>query len=140
MSDYNIIVLSHAPSDNTLPSYDNILEPIQNIMEAINNKTTYTNETFNINVNYTNTTNKIICYISGHNHMDRSNVKNNVLNISTACDACYQDNKDNEGNLLTTRIRNTISEQAFDVFTIDLDNNIIKTVRFGGGDNREWNI
>lgn len=71
--------------------------------------------------------------ICGHCHVDLSNTDGGYLKISTTCDALSQAS----GTL--TRTIGTISEQAFDVFSIDTHNRTIKAIRIGAGMDREWN-
>lgn len=134
---YKIIIVSHTPlnyetfgNDNSdkYPNYDGL----QQMVAAFKNKTTFTTTRFDIEVNadFTETTNELICVISGHRHIDGNSVENNVLNIVTTCDCI--DKKDGYG-----RKAGTISEQAFDVFCINYDTNTINTVRIGAGSNRE---
>lgn len=134
---YKIIIVSHTPlnyetfgNDNSdkYPNYDGL----QQMVAAFKNKTTFTTTRFDIKVNadFTETTNELICVISGHRHIDGNSVENNVLNIVTTCDCI--DKKDGYG-----RKAGTISEQAFDVFCINYDTNAINTVRIGAGSNRE---
>ena len=87
------------------------------------------------NVDFTDTTNEIICVISGHNHADKSNVKDGLLSITTTSDAYYNDDPD-----VTTRTKGTVTESAIDVFSIDLDKRTIKAARIGAGNSREWNF
>lgn len=134
---YKIIIVSHTPlnyetfgNDNSdkYPNYDGL----QQMVAAFKNKTTFTTTRFDIEVNadFTETTNELICVISGHRHIDGNSVENNVLNIVTTCDCI--DKKDGYG-----RKAGTISEQAFDVFCINYDTNKINAVRIGAGSNRE---
>lgn len=134
---YRIIIVSHTPlnyetfgNDNSdkYPNYDGL----QQMVAAFKNKTTFTTTRFDIEVNadFTETTNELICVISGHRHIDGNSVENNVLNIVTTCDCI--DKKDGYN-----RKPNTISEQAFDVFCINYDTNKINAVRIGAGSNRE---
>ena len=99
-------------------------------------KLNYTSELgrpITLNVDFTNTTNEIICNIAGHNHKDRDNYRDGLLSITTTSDAYYNDDTD-----VTTRTKGTVTESAIDVFTINLEERKIKTVRIGGGVNREF--
>lgn len=129
LSNYHIIVVSHITSDSTITNAS--FPKLQAILEAFKNKTTYSDSASGVNVNYANTTNELVCHISGHEHEDLSNVSNNVLSIVTTCDAYYQD----DGYGATV---GTVTEQAFDVFCIDYDAKSIYTVRIGRGSNRSW--
>lgn len=128
ISGYKIIVFSHIASDSSMPSYNANMASVQGILEAFKNKTTYSGS---VTADFSSSTNELICHISGHSHSDDSNVSNNVLSISTTCDAYYQD----DGYGATV---GTVTEQAFDVYCIDYDARTIKTVRFGRGNDRSW--
>ena len=137
VENYGFVVFTHASPDQS----GNIEASggwggLNAIEHALNNKTTvdYYHETSGVRIiaDFSSTTNEIICNISGHNHKDRSNVENGVLSITTTSDATYN----NDVNVPRTSL--TTTEQAFDIFTIDTENRTIKTVRFGGGNNRTW--
>lgn len=133
VEDYNFIIFTHTSSDSTLKGYEQILLPLHGIMSAINNKTTYeyNQNEIAINVDYTATTSKVICNIAGHAHKDLNNTQDGVLTILTACDSWLSDDG-------ITRTPSTITENAFDVFSIDYTNKTIKTTRIGAGSNREF--
>jgi hypothetical protein len=76
---------------------------------------------------------KIIAIISGHCHSDYSINKHGFWEISTTCDAMWQ----NCDGLTSTR--GTINEHAFDVFCINLKDHTLKATRIGRGKDREWN-
>lgn len=128
---YKYIIFTHASTDSTLGGYDSVLEPVHSIMSAMNNKTTYVNEPLGINVDFTNTTSEVICNIAGHEHRDLYHTKDGVLTILTTCDAWLSDDGVN-------REPGTITEHAFDVFSIDYTNRTIKTTRIGAGSDREF--
>ena len=135
VENYHFIIITHScPNGNIAGGGAGAGLPA--IASAINNKSIakYDNENIDVHIDedFTNTTNDIICFISGHNHRDDSDIKDGVLYITTTCDATYNNDP------LVIRTSGTVSEQAFDVFTIDIENRIIKTVRFGGGSNRTW--
>lgn len=129
LNGYNFIVISHVASDSAMPDYDSKFVELQSVLEAFKNKNSYISD--NITVDFSDNTNELICHINGHAHIDQSNVSNNLLSISTTCDACYRDDGLNA-------IIGTITEQAFDVFSFDFINRTIKTTRFGRGNDREW--
>ena len=120
------IFISHIPADPAIESYHSSQNKLHNIMLALKNKTTYEN------VDFSTSNNVAVCHIIGHNHKNQSNVDNNFLSISTTCDACYSDDGDGAK-------KGTLTEQAFDVFTIDYDNGTVQTHRVGRGSDRSWN-
>ena len=133
-TDYKMIVFSHATSDSSMPDYSSTMLNVQKVLEAFANKTSDTiqfTDQWSITADFTSTTNDLICHINGHSHVDASHVSNNVLSICTTCDACLQD--DGYGAK-----RGTVTEQAFDVFCVDYDAEVINAVRVGRGENRQW--
>lgn len=129
VTDTHIIVVFHIPSDPTIGSESHITEKFQLLMKALRNKSTSTID--GTEYSFANTTNDLVCCINGHMHDDTYHNDDGVLAIVTTCDAAYSD--DGYG-----MVRNTITEQAFDVFLIDFDNYTIRTIRFGRGNNRAW--
>lgn len=133
---YKIIIVSHTPLNYETFGNDNSSDNpdgLQQMIAAFKNKTTFTTTRFDVKVNadFTETTNELICVISGHRHIDGYSVENNVLNIVTTCDCI--DSKDGYG-----RKAGTINEQAIDVYCINYDTRKIKTVRVGAGENRNF--
>ncbi len=130
---YKFIFISHIPADNKISFYDKSQEVLHGIFLAIKNKTVfeYTSNHINVSVDFTNTSNEVICHITGHNHKDESNIDDGFLSITTTCDAYY--NEDGHGAKA-----GTLTEQAFDVFCIDYDKRTVKACRVGRGNNREW--
>lgn len=141
--DWYIIVFSHIATDPALPYYSANQAIFNTLLYAFNNHGSY-NNTYDgtaINVNYSDASGKVVCYISGHSHRDRSNVYKEqeegigVLSIVTTCDAYYSDDTDEEPEVTATE--GTVTEQAFDVFSVNYNDKTIKTVRFGRGRSME---
>ena len=129
LSGYNIIFVSHITTDLEMYGYVSTFAPVQSMLEKFAGKQIGT--AGSISVDFTNTTNKLICHISGHAHRDESHYSNGVLSIATTCDAHYSD--DGHGAVV-----GTITEQAFDVYCIDYDAETITAVRVGRGASRKW--
>lgn len=128
VDDYSFIVFTHSTCDSNL-SPNEMLKPVREMLQAVNNRTTYTFSS--INVDFTKTKSRVVCNLAGHNHEDISHTTNNLLSITTTSDACLSDGT-------ADRKPGTITEQAFDIITVDTDNRTIKAVRIGGGEDREW--
>ena len=126
---YTFIVFSHSSCDSSIRGYDSVLAEVNRMLCAVNNKRVYTHSS--IHVDFTKTTSIVACSIAGHNHIDLSNTADGLLSITTTSNAGLAD-----GGI--TRIAGTISEQAFDVFTVDTDSKKIKAIRIGGGEDRSW--
>lgn len=132
ISGYHVIFVSHVPADPKLSSYLNTQDVLHGIMKALKKKTTYSaSGSINVSVDYSNTDLDVICHISGHNHKDESNSDEGLISITAACDAHYGDDS-------IARTVGTVSEQAFDVFTIDFDRKKISAHRVGAGSDRNW--
>ena len=156
-SNKNIILLSHQASDMelekeineekygsaTIPSdVDGNRIILHEILSALKNKTmlsatsTDGNGTVTVSKDFTNDTNEFVVHLCGHRHVDASRKTDNVLNITHTLD-CYSGYRP-QGNV-AGRNPNTITEQAFSIFSIDFNTKTIKMTRIGGGENNEWN-
>lgn len=133
-NDYKIIFIAHVPvakicsTGADYEDYDNI----NGLIAAIQSNGSYGGH------NFSSFTPKVLAYISGHEHQDIVTYENNVLHYTIACDAKYNDYKKSPVEThfnfsLPTKTEGTIYEQTFDVLTVDISNNIIKSVRIGGG-------
>ena len=134
--DYSVVCIGHAPVDSSLDANMGNEQPLQDIFIAFANKSelnqTYANG-ITINKDFTNSNGEFVCFIAGHTHKDMSHVDNGVLTIVSGADFRSSDDTS------VTRTYGTVSEQLIDVFSIDTTNRTIKTIRVGGGLNREWN-
>lgn len=138
ITDYRIVIFAHEGSaqgmyvdgENTY-----FHETLQSILRAAKNKTSVTYTYWVGSQSYQQTYDfaeggNIIAHIVGHMHKDQYNIDEGLLTIGTTCDALYGDG----------RKVNSITEQAFDVFTCDFKNSIIKSVRVGYGSDRDFTI
>lgn len=134
-SGWNYIFVSHIPCDPDLDGYSSTQDVLMEIMKSAKNKRnlTYTWNQGTISHDFTGFDNNVICWIGGHCHKDQSHIYDNVLSITTTCDAHYSDDNWNA-------VAGTITEQAVDVFCVDYDGGLINAVRIGRGQNRQWNI
>lgn len=131
LNNTKIIVISHISSDPTIAAGEaSAVANTQAILAAFKAKGTVT--VGGQSISFADTTNDLICQISGHSHKDQYHVDNGILAITTTCDAAYTD--DGEGMAL-----GTITEQAIDVYLIDYENTQVKTIRIGRGSDRRWN-
>ena len=137
---YRVITFSHLPLSSKLQYSDNCVQYLNQILIAFANhrKAEINVGTATVNVDFTRTTGKFIASFSGHTHLDEDGVDDGTLQINTYCDAMYND----DPNYKTSRTRNTINEQCFDVVSIDFDNNTVKCVRIGAGakEERDYSI
>lgn len=119
----SVLVVSHQTADPTLSNYESVLAPLQTMLIAAKNKTG----------DFSAWGGEIIMHLSGHSHQDESHVDNNLLSVTTVCDAAYTQPSG------YTRTWGATSEQAFDVVCIDTDKKKIKMVRIGAGQSRTFN-
>jgi len=87
----------------------------------------------NVSADFTGRGGEFAVWVCGHTHYDNSVVKN-----STLCTATISDWHHQSARLAFERREGTITEQAFDVFTIDPVKHKIKVTRVGAGEDREF--
>lgn len=122
---WHYIFVSHISPVPGISAYVSTQAVFHQIEAALTNHTTYNG------VDFSQSTNEVICHICGHNHKDESHVDDGVLTISTTSDAHYSDGGWN-------RSTGSVNEQAIDVFTFNYDTREIKAKRVGGGQDRQW--
>lgn len=155
-SNKSIVLLSHQPADyhfdggvpygdeGSASDVDKNRQVLFEIMKAFANKenlqytSTDKNGTVTVSKDFTNNTNTFVCHLSGHRHKDDSIVTDGVLSITHTCD-CYSGNRLESKWSLDGRTPDTITEHAVSIFSIDIDNRIIKMTRIGAGESRTWN-
>lgn len=120
---WSVIVIGHIPCDDGLADYCNELDDLANILKAYRNKTICKYGDFS------NEKAEFVAYLCGHNHQDMDVQTDNTLFISTGCDAVYQDD-------IWGRVPGKISGVLFDIFIIDKEKKVLKTIRVGAGGNR----
>ena len=130
-----LVILVHASIDPKLGGVKE-MQFLHELFIALQNRTTFNlSEGLQIKADFSKSTNTVACIISGHSHRDDSNFDRGVLSISTICDAAYNDDPKFKE---LPRQRGTVNEQAFDIMTIDPATHMIKAVRIGQGNDREW--
>ena len=77
---------------------------------------------------------KIICCISGHTHRDDSVMSEEGILYVTTTNAGFITGEDG-----WERKQGMPTETAYDIFVIDTQNRKMYAVRYGAGENREWN-
>lgn len=86
-----------------------------------------------VNHDFTNAKGKFIAYFHGHDHIDAVYTRDSIKDITTRCDA----KEENTEELRNERVEGTITEQSFDVFTVNKKTRKIYATKIGAGDNRE---
>lgn len=101
-----------------------------------------------VNADFTNAKGQFIAYFHGHDHKDEHYVRyskdasRTMLDIGTRCDG-HQENVDGKDEtveddaLYNERVAGTVTEQSFDVFTVNKTTRTIYATKIGAGDNRE---
>lgn len=88
-----------------------------------------------VDADFTNAKGQIVGFFGGHVHFDSNNVSNGINRITTRCDA----KEENNSTLNEERVVGTITEQSFDVFTVNKKRNKIYATKIGAGSDREIN-
>ena len=122
-SSWSIIVFNHMSCISNLPGYSAETYELGVMLKDFNNRR---NSTYG---DFTNAQGEFVAFICGHAHKDTSVVEDNTLFITIGCDARYQD--DNINNW--TRANGTVSEQLFDIFSVDVLNKKLYATRVGCG-------
>ena len=133
--DWHVVTIGHVPIHPYAPSHDGALDILRYALEGYTNKS---KASFAapygtvLNTDFSTYKGKMVGYFCGHNHKDTEFVGENMINISTGCDATYNDD-------VWKRTVGTVTEQLFDVVIVDKTNKKINMVRIGAGDNRTFN-
>ena len=121
--DYNIIIAIHEGlvSDTYYGGYtfyNNIIGLVENIAIKHN-----------------------VIVVNGHYHQDNQSYKNGVLHIGVCNDYVGNDYKYSPFmSDAPTRVKGTITEQAFDYINVDWKNGIVRCVRIGAGYDRTFHF
>lgn len=95
-----------------------------------------------VNADFTNAKGEFIAYFHGHEHQDKDYTRDSIKDIATRCDS-HQENVDGNGEtveddaLYNERIAGTVTEQSFDVFTVNRATRKIYATKIGAGIDRE---
>lgn len=130
-ADYTLVFINHGGL-NPNGSYQSGFDTIVEVCDAIRNRTTWSwaYNTFDFsNVTYT-----VACIMVGHQHQDFAYTSTSGLPIIAVTTDAYQYNEDQN----VTRALHGLSEQAFDVVTINTTAKTIKLTRIGGGSSRSF--
>ena len=134
-SGYSIVVFNHIIVDETGNVASFLTSDYFPMLDKYNNRQTYTygGNTYN----FAQGGGEVVCIIGGHTHYDYNTTTTGGIPVIVTT----TDNAGAEyaGSGLT-RTPGTISEQAFDVFTIDVGSRKVYATRIGAGQNREFNM
>lgn len=130
---YDAVIITHtALTENGATAIISTFTDIAAMIVAYNTRSTYTYS--GLELDYTSATGQVICVLSGHTHRD----DDYLLSDNTPVICTTTDSMEELGS--NTRVAGTISEQAFDVVTIDKANAKIMLTRIGAGANRSFDI
>ncbi len=122
--DWSAVVMGHIPAVSEIKDYDEAMDPVTRIMEAFCAKACCEYGDFS------DAKGNLIMYLCGHNHVDRQAFVNNVLHVSTGCEAYCKDD-------IYPRDVGSINNTLFDLFLVDKDNRTVQTFRIGAGEGRK---
>lgn len=136
-ADYHVIIFQHAPmldifNDQTQYNGD----VLKGILKAYKNGEFYRviepnrPKPVELEIDYTGRQGVIACVVNGHLHQDRSTTWEGILCISTGGSICYPQTDDRKWD--------TYSEDLWDCMIFDHDNQEIRCLRFGWGNNRTF--
>lgn len=86
-----------------------------------------------VNHDFANAKGQFVAYFHGHEHQDAVYTRDSIKDIATRCDA----KEENDDDLKAERVEGTITEQSFDVFTINRKTKTINATKIGAGADRE---
>ncbi len=136
--DWTVAICTHEPAYNMAPNVDVALE----ICDAFRRHTKYSRTKldekrphFNveIDVDFTGRGGDFAIWVAGHTHCDVVKYP-----MDFVCTATVNDSIHNDSHSAFLHTKGTVTEQAFDIFTIDKNNHKIYATRIGCGEDREF--
>lgn len=138
-NDYTVVITMHWPLNHTVYDYDDsgminhgaLKTILEDFVTGCGHKTITSSGSIPVAVDYVfATAGNLAGVLSGHRHLDQQKTINGVNYILTRCSLICGDNMIKEKRL---EYDGTPSEDAFDIVSIDTDNRILTTTRFGAG-------
>lgn len=131
--DYVIVFISHRILNNINDVFENTAAKAwADTFDAYNRRGVATYSS--VSIDCANAKGKVVIWIAGHTHKD-------LVRYSDGGIPCVMTTTDNCGGEAAsglTRTPGTVTEQAFDVVTIDTENKTIHMTRIGAGSDREY--
>lgn len=132
-----IVIFAHVPTTQEIGDRD----VMNGVLKAFVNKSTYSGnyageygyDAVSVNVDFTDAKGTLVGYFHGHTHVDSLNTANGFNIIGTRCDAA----EENDATLKAERVTGTVTEQSFDVFTVNTKTRTINATKIGAGSDRE---
>ena len=122
---WGIIVLGHVPVSEKLDSDGKFYKDFNDLLIAVKNKQRCKYGDFGAFKP------ELIAYICGHIHKDLYCRDGGVLHVSTGPDAYYNDD-------IYKRVKGTLTESLFSVFALDKTARKLRLIRFGAGEDNEY--
>lgn len=127
------------------PAYESAIEKLVHVCKAFNTQTSYsdsytfaTDNFYNLNIaadftRYATLTNKpyIICWLTGHEHFDRYDTVEGINMIWTLSSTLETGSADSR----VARVPGTVTQNSFDMISVDTTERKIRVVRYGAGKN-----
>ena len=135
----SIVILSHRQMFGNYISDSQTVrnrEEVQQILLAFKNKTSYHSSL--VNVDFSNSSSKLISCFNGHYHCDYNYKQDGINNISVTNALCSVDNFTGENGVKPNKTKGTYTEIAFDIVTVQKNSKTIKITRFGSGNDRSF--
>ena len=138
--DWAVLSFSHAPLNNRDGNMfaDRIV--MRNMLNAYRNKTSYSGtygtsgayDYVSVSVDFSNAKGQYVAHFSGHTHTDTATTDFGIPIITTRCDG----NEENDATLNAEKVIGTVTEQSFDVFTVNKATGKIYATKIGAGEDR----
>ena len=141
---YTVVVFTHVPPTSNVTGFDTLphnSNMLLDILKAYKNKTSLTTSSdvsvpnefkTTSSVNFTGKGGDVVGVFGGHVHYDNI-IKENEINIITTINDSYVRWSD-----APERTKGTITEQAFDIVTIDKTTRTVNLTRVGAGSDRNF--
>ena len=138
--EWAVLSFSHAPLNNRDGSAfaDRIV--MRDMLNAYRNKTSYSGtygtsgayDYVKVSVDFSNAKGQYVAHFSGHTHNDTVTTDFGIPIVTTRCDG----NEENDSTLYAEKVIGTVTEQSFDVFTVNKATGRIYATKIGAGDDR----
>ena len=134
--EWAVMVFAHCPVTQEISDR----ELMQGVLRAFKNKTAYKGnyagdfsyDAVSVDVDFSNAKGEFVGYFHGHNHVDSVDTSCGFNVIGTRCDA----KEENDSTLKALRIQGTVTEQSFDVFTVNKAERKVYATKIGAGEDR----
>ena len=126
------IIISHIYFSSVDQTVNTDAQKIASIITAYNARSTYTYKTSQV-ADFSDCTGTVAAFVAGHLHKDIQS----ILSDGTPVFAVTSTNAGAGRTQGENRVNGTISENAFDVFSIDTTNHMVYATRIGYGSDRQ---